>query len=219
MVPRECVVCVHGLYMNGLEMGLLRLRLQRCGYQTRRFIYRSWREDLAVHAVRLNQFLQGIDAAVLHLVGHSLGGLVIQRMLVDFPAQRPGRVVTLGTPHLGSIVAQQLRHRSIGRVLLGRAAHPALLGAPLPWPRDREIGVIAGSLGIGLGILFGGLAGPHDGTVSVAETRLPEARAHAVLPVSHMGLLFSAVAARQVCSFLHAGRFREPSEDESLWHA
>lgn len=202
-----CVVCVHGLYMTGLDMGLLRLRLRRCGFRTRQFSYGSWQRDIARQAGRLDRFLSTIDAATVHLVAHSLGGLLVHRLLVDYPHQRAGRVVTLGTPHCGSAVAERLQHCALGRLILGRTVPQGLLAARLPWPPERELGVVAGSGGIGIGRLIAALPTPHDGTVTVAETCLPAARDHVTVAASHTGLLYSTAAAREVCQFLRTGRF------------
>jgi hypothetical protein len=62
----------------------------------------------------------------------------------------------------------------------------------------------------GLGALFAGFSGEHDGTVAVAETRLPGLTDHVVVAASHSGLLFSAAAAQQAIAFLRDGSFRHP---------
>ena len=49
--------------------------------------------------------------------------------------------------------------------------------------------------------------GPNDGTVSVEETRLPGAKQHIVMPVSHTGMLLSAPVAHEVGNFLANGHF------------
>ena len=72
----------------------------------------------------------------------------------------------------------------------------------------RDIGVIAGSGGIGLGrVVARGLPTPNDGAVTVAETEMPAACDSLVLPVSHSGMLFSRLTARQTAAFLRDGRF------------
>jgi hypothetical protein len=55
--------------------------------------------------------------------------------------------------------------------------------------------------------MLGRLPGPHDGTVAVAETRLPGATDHVVLPVTHFSMLTSRAVADQVVAFLRRGRF------------
>jgi hypothetical protein len=72
---------------------------------------------------------------------------------------------------------------------------------------DRDIGMIAGSRSIGLGLLLGGLGEPGDGTVAVAETRAEGLRQHRLLPVTHTGMLFSKQVAREVAYFLRTGSF------------
>jgi hypothetical protein len=72
----------------------------------------------------------------------------------------------------------------------------------------REIGVIAGSMPIGIGrIVAPDLQQPCDGVVSVAETRFAAMRDHIVLNVNHAGMLVSRAVARQICAFLRDGRF------------
>jgi pimeloyl-ACP methyl ester carboxylesterase len=202
----QIVVFVHGLLMTGVDMTLLRRRVARCGFTVRQFSYASIRRPVEYNAARLQRYLGGIDAEVVHLVGHSLGGLVIQRLLHDYPLQRPGRVVTFGTPHRGSHVAQSLSRWLVGRALMGRSLG-VLEGDIPPWPADRELGVIAGTRGIGVGWLAPGLGTPNDGTVAVAETRVEAMTDHIEVAVSHTALLFSRETARQVCAFLAGGRF------------
>jgi hypothetical protein len=90
--------------------------------------------------------------------------------------------------------------------VLGRAVHLLRQGA-LPLPEGFEIGVIAGTLPLGLGHWFSRFDGAHDGTVSVAETRAPGLRAHLEVRTSHSGLILSRVVAAQAAQFLREGRF------------
>ncbi len=72
-----------------------------------------------------------------------------------------------------------------------------------------EVGVIAGSMGLGLGRLFAELNADHDGTVMVDETRLPGAKDQVVLSTSHTGMLFSADVARTGGAFPDAWGVQE----------
>jgi hypothetical protein len=73
-----------------------------------------------------------------------------------------------------------------------------------------EIGVIAGRMPVGAGrIVAPDLPAPHDGAVSVEETRLPGMRDHIVLNVSHSGMLVSRAAAHQIDAFLRHGAFEK----------
>jgi hypothetical protein len=119
-----------------------------------------------------------------------------------------GRIVLGGPPFLGSFAAERLARLPGGHMALGHSI-PEWLGSARPSGLGRyDIGVIAGSLGVGLGRLIApDLPEPNDGVVSVAETRLPEARDHIVLNVSHTAMLFSAAVTRQMCEFLKHGAF------------
>lgn len=206
MTP-ETVVLVHGLWVNGLDMSLLRLRLRRAGFEPRQFSYPSVRSSPRVNAIALNAFLQSVHAGTVHLVGHSLGGLIIRHLFHEYPGQRPGRVVTLGTPHRASSAAHSLARWLPGRMLMGESLREGLLGGLPPWPTGRELGGIAGTLRFGVGMILPGIPQPSDGTVAEEETRLPEMRDHIALPVSHTGLLLAPGVAREVAHFLRHGRF------------
>lgn len=206
---KEAVVLVPGLWLPGWSLGLLTHRLAREGYDARLFGYPTVRASLAENAERLSAFVRRVDAQRLHFVGHSLGGLVIRALLALEPPDRLGRVVTLGTPHNGSFVAQRFARWPGGRRMMGRGIGAMLAGEPQAWPLPPcELGVIAGDFGLGLGRLVApDLPSPHDGTVAVAETRVDGVADHITLRVSHLGMLLSPAVARQTACFLRSGCF------------
>ena len=205
--PNEVVVLVHGLWVNGMEMGLLRRRLAAAGYRTRQFSYPTLANSPFENAMDLDKFVADLNQGSVHFVGHSLGGLVIRHLFYHFGPRRPGRVVTLGTPHQGSAAAAVLSRFAAGRVLLGKSLQHGLLGPLPPWPEAHELGSIAGITRLGLGLLLPGIPQPSDGTVAVAETRLAGMADHIGIPASHSSLLVSKAACRQAVYFLHTGHF------------
>lgn len=203
------VVYVHGLWLGGHESGLLgrRLRVVR-GWPVHVFRYSSMHESLDTVLTRLHRFLDTVPAPQLHLLGHSLGGLIILHCLRRHGLARPGRVVFLGTPASGSQVTAALRSHHLGRWLAGPVLPAALLEPDArSWDLGRPLGLIAGTTSLGMGRLVIEFDGPNDGTVSVEETRLKGAAAHLTLPATHMGLLFSARVARAVGDFFEHGHF------------
>lgn len=204
----DTVVLVHGLWAHGIAMELMRRRIGRCGYRALAYSYPSMRLTLTENTERLIRYCRGLAAPRVHFVGHSLGGLVVLRVLESATGFVPGRTVLIGTPFVGSFAAQRLAQLPGGRAALGRS-FPEWLESARPMLDGRfEIGVIAGKLPIGLGRLVApGLPGPSDGVVSVAETRLPAMRDHVVLNVSHSGMVLSRVVAHQICAFLRDGAF------------
>lgn len=201
------VVLLHGLWMNALVMRPLGWRLRGCGFHPCYFSYASTRANPQENADALQRYLQDIPGARVHFVCHSLGGLVALNLFARHPRQRPGRIVLLGSPVQGSAVARRMAgHRPL-RTLLGRSVERGLLqGAPPP--ADHDLGLIAGTLGVGGGRLFGPMEGVHDGVVNLAETRLPGAADHLCIHTNHLGLLFAPGVAKQACQFLKHGRFQ-----------
>jgi len=205
----ECnkVLLLHGVWMSGLEMALLRRRLIGEGFEVDLFRYPSLRLTPRENAARLQRYIEEAGYRCLHLVAHSLGGLVLLNLFHRFPDPPPGRVVLLGAPVRGSGVARVLASRTWLRPLLGQSGRDGLLEGAPPWGGERPLGVIAGTRGVGIGRLIGGLQGESDGVVSVSETRIGNAADSRLLPCNHMGLLFDARVARDTAAFLRHGRF------------
>ncbi len=205
--PSETVILIHGLWMPGIILLLLQRRLRALGFAVRRFAYPSWRDGLSDNVGRLSRCVAQTPGEVIHLVAHSLGGLLTLTLLGQRHDARIGRVVLLGTPcagcHCGFVLAAiPLLAPVVGRTFADwfRQARPAL-------PLRAEIGVIAGTRRIGFGLLIPGLARPNDGLISVAETRLESAADSIALRVHHSGMLFSRACVQQIASFLRSGRF------------
>jgi pimeloyl-ACP methyl ester carboxylesterase len=208
----ETVVLLHGIWMPALVMRLLALRLRRCGYRVAVFGYRSLTETLENNAGQLAGFIREQGDATVHLVGHSLGGLVILQALQSHPGLVNGRIVLLGSPVQGSVVARRLyRYRGL-RWMLGRSADGGLLGNGLTWQGHLPLGVIAGNRPLGVGKISGGLAGENDGTVTVAETRLENASESIRVNTTHTGLMVSREVAIEVCRFLKDGHFSQQAD-------
>lgn len=205
----ETVVLVHGIWMTGLEMSLLRYRIGRCGYRTRLFRYPSVRRSPIENAVALSGFLQRLGDGKVHLLGHSLGGLVICHLLADSPTQNIERVVMLSSPLRGSALARRLARSRWTRWLLGRSIERGLLGDLPACVVPNGLGMIAGTQGFGIGWLFGGsvLPRPNDGTVALEETEHPAVTDRLIVPHGHFALLFAREVADATCGFLRHGRF------------
>jgi len=207
------VVYVHGLWMPGEESLLLRHRLaQEFDLALHSFRY-SATATMSVITTRLAELVRELAVPEVHFVGHSLGGLVIYRLLERFPRQPPGRVVFLATPCVGSRAAERAARFAPVAHLMGESVAEELLAArERRWTHERPLGIVAGTQRIGVGQFVAGFDEANDGTVAVRETRMPGASAHIVLPVSHLGMLMSARIARETGLFLTEGRFSTPAE-------
>jgi len=203
------VILLHGLWMRGFALAMLHRRLMEDGFRVHRFDYLS----VAATQQRILDRLQARMAALateadsVHLVGHSLGGLLALRACLETGELPPGRIVCLGSPLKGSAVARGFAGWGRGgEVLLGHNRELLQQGFER-WDGPREVGMIAGCMPLGLGAVLGHIEGEHDGTVAVEETRLPGLADHCVIEANHTGLLFSVDVARQVAQFLRHGQF------------
>src|ERR1700741_3567751 len=164
--PPALTILVHGLWQSGLELFVMSRRLQADG--TMRAIFFSYPTivgSMSNHVRRLIECARAHQAERLHFVGHSLGGLVVLRALQVTNDLPPGRAVLLGSPLQGSRTAQSFARLPFGRTLLGGALSEECIDwSPREWSGRRDVGVIAGSMKMGLGRLLARLDAEHDGT-------------------------------------------------------
>ena len=200
--------------MTGAELYLLRKRLRAAGFRTFQFSYRSRTENPDKNCERLAAFLENVPGDRVHLVGHSLGGVLMLNLLERYQPVRVGRVVCLVPPLKGSIAAQALAFSFVGSRLLGSSAAYFVREKEVA-PRSvyQQVGVIAGNLPLGVGRFVGDVPYPNDGTIAVKETELQGIKDHIVLHVSHFSVLVSRAAANQVLHFLRFGSFFHESSD------
>lgn len=200
--------------MRGITMLPLARRLRADGFSVEAIDYPSVVGAWADTATRLRQHWCGRVGGTVHVVGHSLGGMLAAQVADEHRDLPAGRLVCLGSPLNGSAAASRLLRVPGGRWLMGQSA-PVLDKGLGRWSGARPLGIIAGSRPLGLGGLIGALPRPHDGTVSVEETRLAGADAHCVVETSHTGLLFSPEVAALTTRFLRQGRFEPSAEGDS----
>jgi pimeloyl-ACP methyl ester carboxylesterase len=201
------VLVVHGLWMNGLETHWLRQRLAARGFDARAFSYHSLHADLPEVVAALEAQVRALPPPV-HLVGHSLGGVMLLALFERVTDLPEGRVVLLGSPVNGSCAATAVSRWPIGPAVLGRLALQELVGERRRcWTQPRDLGVIAGCTSAGMGRFVSNLPEPNDGTVAVDETRISGMTEHLVLPVTHTGMMLSSEVADRTARFLTGGQF------------
>ena len=207
------IVTVHGLWMRGAAMGVLRRRLEAHGFSVHDFTYPTITGSLADDVAALAKFVARVPGETVHLVGHSLGGVLICALLESALPARVGRVVCLGSPLKGSKTAARLMRWPGGRHVIGKCLADVHARGGISACRDGvEVGSIAGRIAFGVGRLLGPFPEPNDGTVAVEETKIAGLADHVVLPVSHVALLWSTRVAAQATHSLVRGRFRhEPA--------
>jgi pimeloyl-ACP methyl ester carboxylesterase len=161
----------------------------------------------------LGDFLRETEGDVLHVIGHSMGGVLVRQVFEQNPDPRPGRLIAIGSPLVDCWVGRRISRmdRQIGRCLIGRtvADHISRPSDPV-WRGSRDFGVLAGTFRFGIGAIFKSLPRPSDGVVLLDETRLEGIRDHTTIRLNHFGMLFSRRCCAQIARFLATGEFAHP---------
>jgi len=208
----ETIVLLHGLGRSAANMLILEWRLEARGYRVCNVGYntRAGRIEDAIEEVYAEIIDCRYGDGPLHFVTHSLGGLVLRGLLGSRSIDGLGRAVMLAPPNRGSEIADRLGGLGWLESVMGPLSTQLGTGVDdlpyqLPIP-TIPFGVIAGDQWINpAGPLW--LPAPHDGTVSVASTRLQGMRDHIVLPYTHTFIVNAGPVADQVDRFLRHGRF------------
>jgi len=202
------IVLVHGLWNRGWSMTAMAKRLRVRGHNVLVFSYPTRSDCLDGHADALYAFLSENKTEKLHLVGHSMGGLVILNLLNRFEDLPSGRVVLMGTPVKGASIVKRLEKLPGQKFIFGKSRDNLLQGFQHT-PLERETGMIRGTRALGLGRIAGKRNEPNDGSITVSETELDGLKDSVELEVAHSEMLVSAEVVVQVEQFLLHGEFKK----------
>ena len=192
--------------MPAAAMGLLGSRLSRAGYQPHVFAYQG-RSPLQGNVARFARFVrESFAGRPVHFVGHSLGGVLILQMLNAHPEIAAASALLLGAPVRGCLAGRRLGSAGVGRWMMG-ACGDICSEREAAWPRRVPLGVIAGTVPLGLGRALGRLPGENDGVVRVEETAVQGMTGRSLVPLGHSLLIVSGAVGQLVERFLATGSF------------
>ena len=188
------VVVLHGLYMSGFVMRPLCARLEKSGLAIFNLSYNTLSPDRETIFAQIDAFINDKETA---LVCHSMGGLVARAYLEanSLQSQNVKKVITLGTPHKGSHIAEKMQQKGFDAFLKNSVEF--LLSKNGNWPFNAKLYSIAGDLPIGLMPLIA-KGSQSDGTVLIDETKLNGMAEHKVFHLSHTSMIYS----RQVMDYI-----------------
>ncbi len=210
----EGVILLHGLGRTSRSMSKLEAALKAEGYTVLNVDYPSRTAGIS------NLSQRAISAALadsrikacskVHIVTHSMGGILVRDYAARTPIDRMGRVVMLGPPNKGSQVVDKLKARRLFRIVNGPAGQElGTDGASVPnalQPVNFELGVIAGDRSLNwINSLM--IPKSDDGKVSVANTKVEGMKAHVVMHVTHPLMMKDKKVIAACIRFLKTGRF------------
>jgi pimeloyl-ACP methyl ester carboxylesterase len=216
----KVVVVVHGIIRSSKSFSRMRVSLERDGYTVVGFDYPSTRVTIRDSAEYLRRVIGSLEqASEINFVVHSMGGLIVRTYLQQESDPRIRRMVMLGVPNHGANMANVVQNNPLFKLLFGPAGQqlikdPEGFIAQLPTPKF-EFAVIAGARGTadGWNPL---IAGDDDGTVEVANTRLPGAADFMTVCGMHSFLMDREDVIDATCGFLKTGALRETGIREPI---
>jgi pimeloyl-ACP methyl ester carboxylesterase len=195
---RSPIVLVHAYLCNAGSWRWLRRRLAERGYDVFAVDLEPFCDidrHVPVLARRVDEVRGRSSAGKVVLIGHSMGGLAIRAYLRACGPQYIERVVTLGAPHHGSLLARLAPGEN------GRQMRP-----DSPWLR-----ALAASERGAFPVPFTSIYSRHDNLVAPQESsRLTGADNVALTGVGHLTLLFS----RRACAAVERALAGPPVRSE-----
>ncbi len=195
----ETVILVHGLWMWRWTWFFYKKFLGLKGYHVIVFGYSATGQPIERTVMKLVALVNSCESDTVHLVGHSMGGLVSMKSLPRI--NKSGKLVLIGSPINGSQVVKKLKKWGWHKYLLRHATQPLIEGVVNPQV-FRKSQMIAGNLPYGVGQIIHRMQGESDGTVSVNETQADWIDQHKIIHSNHLGLLKNKQAKALTYAFL-----------------
>lgn len=210
---KDYAVILHGIGRSSSHMQPLADALTQQGYDVLNLDYPSTEHEiLPLAKIVYEQHLQHLDPnRTVHLIGYSMGGLVVRTILHHHKPDNLGRVLLLAAPNHGSEVADWLKDNWLYQWYYGPAGQQLLTDNTV-----RE--GLFGDIGVELGVIAGNssvdpvssyiIPEEDDGKVSIRSTVVNGMSDHITVHSSHMFFPSNQDVHQQSMYFLQNGEFK-----------
>lgn len=213
---KECVILLHGLGRTYRAMEDMARALRREGFTVANVDYPStdfMAEELADIALP-----QGIaecraqGSTTIHIITHSLGGVLTRYYLKNRQIADLGRVVMLSPPNSGSEIPETFSDTWLFNAVMGpvfpqlRSSEDSFVNSlgPVSFP----LGIITGNKSLFFDRYFSTIIpGEDDGKVSVERAKVEGMTDFIVLPYTHPYIMEEDEVIEQAIYFLRNGLF------------
>ena len=203
----ETVVLLHGQGRSRLSMVVLGKRFRSAGYQTLNFPYNQTIDSLDEISDQLIEFIaKKAKTTNYHLIGHSLGNVIIRNAFRKKFPDGMGKIVMLAPPNQPAHLAKLFKKNPFYRMFTGDSGQKLsqdefYRGLPAP---TVPFGVIAGDKGQSLTF-----SEPNDAVVTVESTKLDGMTDWILLHHGHTFIMNGKDTFEQCLHFLEEGSFKQ----------
>ncbi len=191
----EGIILIHGLASPDWLLEPMSRYFNKEGFDSRIIHYPSRRNDIATNVDFIwNQIKPLIESnQKWHIVGHSLGAIIIQHILSKYKPRNIGQIILLAPPNHGSKVYSFLQSHLPISLYLARINHLPLQFQEEPIApnicKNYDCHLIAGQVSWTLFGLF--LGEPSDGILTVSSTKINGLKSIQIINQEHLFMLFS----------------------------
>ena len=199
-INEQAVVLVHGLWMSRWSFHFIAKYLTQKGYKVYRFGYKTTKRPFDFNMQKLTAFVNSRKEDTVHLVVHSMGGILSMRSLPNIV--KTGKLIMLGSPINGSRTAKAMSEKKWTSWMLKYATEPLTNGVVNPQVFRKSYMIAGTSNSIGIARLVTKLPQPNDGTVALDETQADWIDHHTTENTNHFRLLFHPKVKKKIVTFL-----------------
>jgi hypothetical protein len=208
---KPTIILIHGLYMNRWLLKPLEKKFKMNGFNVCQFEYKSVHFSKECTLEKLNKLVESINSENIILIGHSMGGLIARLYYSEYESPKVKKIITLATPHNGSVVAKYLMQTKFKKIL-GTCGDSGIIAKIQDWEGKCPLGCIAGISDIGINNImskFHGHKELSDGNVFLNEALLSNATDRLIVKKSHAGIVLSEEVFNQCIAFIINNKFKK----------